>query len=714
MIDKRSSLYNITTPSNEVLLTLRILSIYPMFWIGMTIRLAALFFALPWMVDVWFLPFVSSYVENWTLDPWSHFLNQGGDPVSYPYGPVMLFVHSFGTSIGYLIDQVAGTTIFYSIGFKSSLLVADLFCLLLLDRLFPGNIEKIVLYYWLSPIVLFTVYWVGQNDLIPVALFLFGLYWAKHQRFFRASLCLALAVGAKFSMAVGLPLYFIYLLRNKKYREFVIPAIQTLIGVIIVVQVIPLFSMGFRLMVTSTPEISRIFDFAFSIGQGVNIYVAPLLYLLVLYFVWRLSRFSYDLLLAMMGLSFFLILLVTPAPIGWYLWLLPFLVFHQLTTDRLQAFLVFAFSSLVTLNHVLFTEGPRLPIFNLTVMSIEDYYSFPDLILDRSLWITGIIIIGSIIMLQMLRLNVQRNDYFRISRRPLLIGICGDSGTGKDILATSIEDIFGRHSVLQISGDDYHSWDRHAPMWKALTHLSPRANDLFKMSRDVISLLAGHSTAQQSYDHSSGRFVAARPHQGNDVVIVSGLHALFDPDLVRRYDVTIYLDPSEDLKRYWKIQRDMQSRNWDEQSIFETMERRAKDAERFIQPQKERADLIFRMMPANENDLKHAFENNDYSQKIRCKLEVSLKSGLYWEALVRDLVGLCGLHVDTEFPREPGVVEIHVEGDLAPEDIALSATKLPKAMLELLAMVPQWHSDMLGVMQLIVITQIELALRNRL
>ena len=68
----------------------------------------------------------------------------------------------------------------------------------------------------------------------------------------------------------------------------------------------------------------------------------------------------------------------------------------------------------------------------------------------------------------------------------------------------------------------------------------------------------------------------------------------------------------------------------------------------------------------------------------------------------------------TEFPPEPGVVDIHVEGDLAPEDIALSATKLPNAMLELMDMAPQWHSDMLGVMQLIVITQIELALRNRL
>ena len=102
MIDKRSSLYNITTSSNEVLLTLRILSTYPMFWIGMTIRLAALFFALPWMVDVWFLPFVSSYVGNWTLDPWSHFLNQGGDPVSYPYGPVMLFVYGTMFLIGLL------------------------------------------------------------------------------------------------------------------------------------------------------------------------------------------------------------------------------------------------------------------------------------------------------------------------------------------------------------------------------------------------------------------------------------------------------------------------------------------------------------------------------------------------------------------------------------------------------------------------------------
>jgi uridine kinase len=633
----------------------------------------------------------------------------------------MLLVHSLGAGIGHIADKLTGASFIFEIGFKSSLLLTDLFCLLLLDRLFPNKTRRLIIYYWLSPIVIVAVYWVGQNDIIPLTLFVYGLFWTKRHRFNLAGLCFGLAVGAKFSMAVGLPFFAIYLWRNKKYRKYFIPAIATLAGVVVIVQAVPLLSPGFRLMVMSTPEISRVFDFSFSVGHGVKIYLAPLLYLLVVYFAWRLSRFSFDLFLAIIGVSFFLILLVTPAPIGWYVWLLPFLVFHQLSTERFQGFLVHVFSVLVVLYHLLhgtyphFTKGPSFPALQLSTSPLEAYLPIPALFLDRSLWITGIVSIGLIVILQMLRVNIQRNDYFRISRKPILIGVCGDSGTGKDILSNSLVDVFGRSSVLQISGDDYHSWDRHAPMWQAVTHLNPRGNDLYKLSRDVISILAGNSVAQQSYDHLSGRFAAPRRLEGNDVVVVSGLHALFDPDLIKRYDVTIYLDPPEDLKRYWKIRRDMTSRGWDTESIVTAMERRSADVIRFIEPQRARADLVFKMVPVNQEELKYALDNNDYTKNIRCKLEVTMKSGLYWENLVRDLVGVCGLHVDTRFPTsQPGLVEIQVEGDVFSEDIALSARNLPSAMFDLIDISPHWQSDMLGVMQLIVITQIELALRNRL
>ena len=47
-----------------------------------------------------------------------------------------------------------------------------------------------------------------------------------------------------------------------------------------------------------------------------------------------------------------------------------------------------------------------------------------------------------------------------MTRRPFVIGISGDSGSGKDTFANSIEGLFGKHSVTKLSGDDYHLWDR--------------------------------------------------------------------------------------------------------------------------------------------------------------------------------------------------------------------------------------------------------------
>ena len=35
-------------------------------------------------------------------------------------------------------------------------------------------------------------------------------------------------------------------------------------------------------------------------------------------------------------------------------------------------------------------------------------------------------------------------------------------------------------------GDDYHLWDRGRPVWQALTHLNPMANDIDALSGCVV------------------------------------------------------------------------------------------------------------------------------------------------------------------------------------------------------------------------------------
>jgi hypothetical protein len=97
--------------------------------------------------------------------------------------------------------------------------------------------------------------------------------------------------------------------------------------------------------------------------------------------------------------------------------------------------------------------------------------------------------IGIVIMIKIWQENVYNNDYFRLSRKPFVLGLAGDSGAGKDTFINALTGLFGGHSVQSISGDDYHLWDRKKPIWQAMTHLNPMANDLETFTMDLMKLI---------------------------------------------------------------------------------------------------------------------------------------------------------------------------------------------------------------------------------
>ena len=72
--------------------------------------------------------------------------------------------------------------------------------------------------------------------------------------------------------------------------------------------------------------------------------------------------------------------------------------------------------------------------------------------------------VGIILAVRIWREMVSRNDYFRLSRKPLVIGIAGDSGAGKKTLSNALVGLFGNHSVTMLNGDNYHRWDREKPI----------------------------------------------------------------------------------------------------------------------------------------------------------------------------------------------------------------------------------------------------------
>jgi uridine kinase len=680
----------------------------PRFLVGLLLRAVLVLSLQPVIRSEWFIPFLGEALRH-PLDPWTAHLASGGSPMAFPYGPMMLLLLGPLTWLGLGLDQVLGADAFAHIGFGAGILVADLLLLEALLRLAPARARQILSFYWLSPITLFVCYWHGQTDVVPLALLMWALLALRELRPARAGALLGAAIATKLTIVLAAPFLLIYLYGNKRLRPLLVRFAGAAGLVAAGLQGPYLLSEGVRTTVFGSPELEKIYVVSVDLGGGLHVYLLPVVYALTVFAVWRVRRMSAELLTALLGVAFFLVVLMTPASPGWFLWVVPFLAllrFDQTTTRVL----VYAFSALYLGFHLVVSAGPQIPALGLdpaaALATLRD--ALPPH--PASLWLSTLIAAGVVVALAMAREGIERNDYFRLSRKPLVIGVAGDSGAGKDTLAEALAGLFGDHSVARVSGDDYHHWDRHKPMWQVMTHLNPRANDLYRFTQDVRALADGHTIVTPHYDHDTGRFTQPRRVLPNDVLVVNGLHALYVPELRDRYDLRIYLDMHDGLRRHFKALRDVSKRRHDPEALARVMERREGDAERFIRPQRERADVVFSLLPIRDDLL----EREPPPDPVPLKLRLLLRRGVYYEPLVRVLIGVCGLHVDVVLSRDSDDVEITIEGDVSPEDVAMAARELLPEVDELLDLRPRWRDGMTGLMQLISLAQALQSLRERI
>ena len=674
---------------------------HPLFLIGLVIRVGLLVIVLPSATQHWYAPFLAHSLEAFSLDPWSAYLAASGDRLAFPYGYAMWLAFLPLSALALLL----GLPI--AIGYGSTLFLADVALLYALRRLTDVTDGMLLALYWMSPIVLFATYWLGLNDLLPILLLILGLAALRDAAPKRAAVCVALAVSAKLSMILAVPFLLVYLFHNKRLHVFFRPFAAVLMIALLVLQAPYILSAGGRAMLFGNPELAKVYDISLSFGNGLQVYLLPLVYLLALFGAWRVRRMSFELLLALLGIAFFLVLLLTPALPGWFVWVLPFLVLYQSKSGRVAIVLVGAFSLLSIGLSSLLAPLPALPVMGWpSGVRAAELFGLSTHIL--SLWQTLLLATGLILVARMLREGIHANEYFRLSRKPFVLGIGGDSGAGKSTLANAIAGLFGKHSVVQVSGDDYHLWDRHKPMWQFMTHLNPRANDLARLNHDVQALANGQAVLSRHYDHVSGKMGKPQLLKSNDFIVVSGLHVFSLPLLRAQCDLKIYLDMDEALRIHLKLHRDTGQRGHELAHVLAAIARREPDSVRYIRPQAAQADLVLSLQPIHPNTL------DKTDSPLRLKLGVMTRNGIYFDDLVRVLIGVCGLHVDIAQESANGAVEFTIDGDVDRDDIALAARELLPQLNELLDITPEWHGGMTGLMQVIVLSHITGALRARL
>lgn len=675
---------------------------HPIFVTGIIIRALMMWWFNSSPVHEWYAPFLDVSTSQWTIDPWSVWIAGGGAPEAFPYGYAMWLILLPATLLGKMF------TIPVAYAYDITLLIVDVAQLFVLHKLLPNHQRLVLIAYWLSPITLFVTYVLGFNDVIA-ALFLSAMLLAiRINRISIAGLLLAIAISIKLSMIVALPFVVIYLINNRALRRYISDFAVYFVTILTLFVVPYLLSDSALFMLLNTQEIQKIYNLSMKIGDTITIYIVPLIYVIMLYATWRVKRLNFDLFHATTGMAFLLIVLMTPAAPGWFIWSMPFLTLYQANRGRISLILVGLYVVLYTFYTFLsstieFTNGTT--IHPITLIDIPPTVTTQII----ALLSTGVISMGIVLAIHVWRDAISRNDFFRLSRQPFVIGVAGDSGAGKDTFADALEGLIGIHSVVRVSGDDYHLWDRHKPMWQVLTHLNPMANDLEGFSHDVVALADGKQILSRHYNHETGKMSRLHPVQSNDFIIASGLHALYLPMLRECYDLRIYLDIDEDLRRFFKLRRDVHQRGHTVERVMKSFVQREPDSAKYIRPQIQHADLIFSLQPAHPRMLEDITSDTPF----RYKLNIRMRNGLNELSLRRVLVGVCGLHVDISVDTDHAEVIMLVEGETSGADMALSAQILCPNMLEFLDIHPQWQDGITGLMQLVTLLHINHALTKR-
>ena len=186
--------------------------------------------------------------------------------------------------------------------------------------------------------------------------------------------------------------------------------------------------------------------------------------------------------------------------------------------------------------------------------------------------------------------------------RSIVVGVVGDSAAGKTTVTRGLVRVLGDAHVTHVSADDYHRHDRRRRRELGVTPLDPDANHLDILTQHLVHLRRGEPVLKPVYSHRDGTFrppVYVRPAS---FLVVEGLLGFHTETLRSVHDVRVMLTPPEGLRRAWKLKRDCTRRGYTTDEVLAELDRRQTDAEAFVDPQREHADIVVAFREAGSGD----------------------------------------------------------------------------------------------------------------
>ena len=541
-----------------------------------------------------FEPFLQEFVRHPLQNPFQTYY-EAGTEINFPYPPVMLLIMSVSEELCLLLP---GLPVFlHNILFKLPLLVMDCIVFRKLCLSFPEKRIAVVLVYFASPVILYATYMHSQLDIVPMTfLFLSLLYLASAQtkrNFLLSAVFLSLSLLSKLHILAIVPMIAIYILKRKSLSS----AASYCIAVIgmTVAGILPFYGHGFIHGVFMNSAQSALFGLYFSYGR-LNLYISLTAVVLIYFYALNLNFINTELLFGLGGLIFSVFLaLCAPMP-GWYMWVMLFLAHFVLSSNGYHHSL-FCYVVLELLYLVFFIFFHQADNHAVDLYCFDTDCSFLK-VQNQPVIMNVCFTLLSSTMLYMIYLQqrfcIGENGMYHFHHAAFVIGICGDSGTGKSTLQNSISQLFGQGEFLRIEGDGDHKWERGDSNWAHYTHLNPQANYLYRQARDIQQLKRGQTVRRVDYDHNTGHFTQKMTVRPCRFLSISGLHVFYLPQLRNIIDLKIYTSADEDLRILWKMERDASKRGHTREEVMQQIQSRYPDAQKYIYPQKEFADICLR------------------------------------------------------------------------------------------------------------------------
>lgn len=269
-------------------------------------------------------------------------------------------------------------------------------------------------------------------------------------------------------------------------------------------------------------------------------------------------------------------------------------------------------------------------------------------------------------------------------KEPLIIGIAGDSGSGKTRLSNGIRKLLGDRLVKTIEMDGYHKENREQRKASGKLPLDPSINNL-ELLKDHLSQIKQWKPVQiPIYNHETGDFDPPQEFKPTPIVIVEGLHALYS-EFLPFYDFSIYVDASREIKWMWKKGRDTSDRGHDTEALEQEMFKREAAYKRWIDFQKTDAMIVVKIFPSQLPDMaRYQFLGNLAADSFKIELLMEpAKKPLPSLILPFDLAMIMDFRVPpfllASVPSKywgRDVLDIHIDGEMSPQTVEALAGHL--------------------------------------